>query len=240
MADTRSWRTRIDSPDVSSRFRMMLNMHGDYEEVQIGPFGPRRLLVKGKSLVTLARANTREEAIAAATELAGGWGRAFDRIQGANVLLKANLNSADAFPASTHPEAVRYIVRELKSEGVGRVVIGDCSGPYGHPTRETMRTLGLLGIAEEEGAEVLCFEEEEWVRARPSQETSWTEGIICPRAIFEVDNIVSLPAMKTHRSAAFTLSLKNVVGFLHPESRGFLHSREGSIQEMVAEANLIY
>ncbi|MEE8443090.1 MAG: DUF362 domain-containing protein, partial [Dehalococcoidia bacterium] len=239
-ADTRAWRTRIDSPEASSNFRNMLDIDASYEEAQIQPFGPRRLLVEGKSLVTLARANSREEAIAIAVELAGGWGRAFDRIQGANVLLKVNLNSADAFPASTHPEAVRYVIKQLKKGGVGRVVIGDCSGPYGHPTRETMRALGLLDIAEEEGAEVLCFEDEEWVRARPSQETSWTDGIICPKAIFQTEYIVSLPAMKTHRTAVFTLSLKNVVGLLHPKSRWFMHSQEDVLQKMVAEANLIY
>ena len=71
IADPRPWRTRLDRPEVSKGFLEKLDVQEDYEEVFTRPLRAHRFVEEGKSLVTLAQADSREEAIAAAIELAG-------------------------------------------------------------------------------------------------------------------------------------------------------------------------
>ena len=47
---------------------------------------------------------------------------------GKKVALKANFNSADPFPASTHIDTLRAIVETLKNAGANRISLGERSG----------------------------------------------------------------------------------------------------------------
>ncbi len=47
---------------------------------------------------------------------------------GKNVALKANFNSADPFPASTHLDTLRAIVETLKGTGASEITIAERSG----------------------------------------------------------------------------------------------------------------
>ena len=52
----------------------------------------------------------------------------FGDYSGKQVALKANFNSADPFPASTHIDTLRAIVETLKGAGAGGITLAERSG----------------------------------------------------------------------------------------------------------------
>jgi uncharacterized protein (DUF362 family) len=51
-----------------------------------------------------------------------------DEYSGKQVALKANFNSADPFPASTHLDTLRAIVQTLKNAGASGITLAERSG----------------------------------------------------------------------------------------------------------------
>jgi len=195
----------------------------------------------GKSAVALVRSDDRVKGLQEAMRLLGGLEKAIDGRDG-YVLVKPNCNSDDPFPASTHPDTLRFVLKALLELGVssGEIVVGDMSGPNWQPTRETMRRNGIAGVAEEFGIQVSYFDEEEWVHIKPEGATTWPDGFRVARTVYNASRVISLPALKTHRhGGVFTLSLKNSVGTVNPADRSFFH-RSPEMRRLIAELNLGY
>ncbi len=57
------------------------------------------------------------------------------------------------------------------------------------------------------------------------------------KALKEVEKLVYVCCMKTHKWAKFTFSLKLAVGFMKPSERVLLHARR--LEEKIAELNLV-
>ncbi|MDP2953626.1 MAG: DUF362 domain-containing protein [Chloroflexota bacterium] len=194
-----------------------------------------------KVAVALARGESLGDSIRRAIDLAGGLGF----IQpGQTVLIKPNANSADPYPATTNPDALYEVVRLVWERDPKRVLVGDRS-MYRIATMETLRKLGLYDAAGEARAEIVPFDDLRWVRVHPQGAEHWgPEGFRIPGLLEEVDHIISLPCLKTHFMAAFSLSLKNAVGIVHPEDRlGVLHrghQQEPRFGSLIAEINLAY
>ena len=51
-----------------------------------------------------------------------------DEFNNQNIAVKANYNSADPFPASTHPETLKLLVNSLKKSGANKIVMAERSG----------------------------------------------------------------------------------------------------------------
>src|SRR5512138_3149697 len=64
---------------------------------------------------------------------------------GKQVALKANYNSSDPFPASTHIDTLEGIVNALKQVGAGKVTLGERSG-MGN-TRRVLEHTGVFDLA---------------------------------------------------------------------------------------------
>jgi uncharacterized protein (DUF362 family) len=194
----------------------------------------------GRSMVALVRAKDRADGIAEALRLLGGIDPAIKDLDEGYVLIKPNCNSYDPFPASTHPDTLRLVIELLLKAGLEKeqILIGDMSGPGWLPTENTMRTNGILGVAEELGVSVSFFENEEWVWVRPKEALSWPEGFRIAKKAYDASRIISLPCLKTHQfGGVFTLSLKNSVGLINPADRTILHRNPGC---RIAEINLAY
>ncbi|MGH7394065.1 MAG: DUF362 domain-containing protein, partial [Candidatus Methylomirabilales bacterium] len=57
------------------------------------------------------------------------------------------------------------------------------------------------------------------------------------RAVYEAERLVSVPVLKAHRSASYSLALKNTVGVVHARNKPWAYG--GSAwEEVVAELNL--
>ncbi len=163
--------------------------------------------------------------------------------------LKANYNSADPFPASTHPETLAAIVDRLKDGRVGSVVLAERSG-MGN-TADVLRTMGIVDLARMKGFDLVVLDDLDdmtcWDRQGDVEGFHWTNGFLFPKVFSEADAIVSTCCLKSHRFGGhFTLSMKNSVGMVaavDPDSGyGYmqeLHSSPAQ-RKMIAEINTAY
>jgi uncharacterized protein (DUF362 family) len=166
---------------------------------------------------------------------------------GKRVALKANFNSADPFPASTHPATLKAIVTLLKEAGVTEVTVAERSGMG--DTRETLEKLGILDLSKDLDFKVVVLDEEPkeaWVRIEHSG-THWLKGFYISKLFLDSDIVVQTCCLKTHRfGGRFTMSLKNSVGLVAKRTPGGLYDYmwelHGSPYQrlMIAEINKFY
>jgi uncharacterized protein (DUF362 family) len=150
-----------------------------------------------------------------AIELAGGLG--FIN-KGSTVLIKPNLNTGDPHPASTNPEVVYEVINLIKKQDPYRIIVGDRSG-YWLDTIDCMQQSKIYDAAVSAGAEVYPFDDEEWVKVNPKMAQNWENGFRIPKIVNDVDYIISIPVLKTHSIANFSIAIKNWVGILYPKDR---------------------
>jgi uncharacterized protein (DUF362 family) len=167
--------------------------------------------------------------------------------KGKKVAFKANYNSADPFPASTHLDTLRTLVNGLKEARAGEITLAERSGMG--DTRTVLEQRGVTELAAELGFEALVLDklgEGGWVRLKPKV-SHWRRGVLLAKVFHEADKVVQTCCLKTHRFGGhFTMSLKNSVGLVarfDPQD-GYdymaeLHSSENQ-RLMIAEINQTY
>ena len=163
------------------------------------------------------------------------------------VAVKANYNSADPFPASTHTETLRSVIDELKTSGAGEIVLAERSGMG--ETRMVLEETGVVRLGKELGFRLIILDElpaEGWVHANPPG-SHWKSGFWVARIFTGPGPVVQICCLKTHRFGGhFTMSLKNSVGLIAktgPHSAydymRELHSSPDQ-RKMIAEINAAY
>jgi uncharacterized protein (DUF362 family) len=167
-----------------------------------------------------------------------------DSFSNTNIALKANYNSSDPFPASTHHDTLKNIINVLQDSGAHGITLAERSG-MGN-TRDVLDKMGVLGISQELGFKVVVMDEEEkesWQKISGS-ENHWLKGFYLPKLIFDADKIVQTCCLKTHRFGGhFTLSLKNSVGWVAKKVPGSLYDYMAELhispyqRRMIAEIN---
>jgi len=165
----------------------------------------------------------------------------------ARVALKANYNSSDPFPASTHLDTLRAIVEGLNSAGVGEVVLAERSG-MGN-TREVLEETGVFKLSDEQGFEALVLDEspsEGWVEIGP-EGLHWVRGFKLAKIFTDAQKVVQTCCLKTHRFGGhFTMSLKNSVGLVAKRDPGGIYDYMAELHRspfqrlMIAEINRFY
>jgi uncharacterized protein (DUF362 family) len=162
------------------------------------------------------------------------------------VALKANYNSSDPYPASTHIDTLSAIVEELK-EKKAKVVVAERSG-MGN-TKDVLEETGVVALSSRLGFDVVVLDDLKgsgWVMEIP-EKGHWKKGFLFPELFREADAIVQTCCLKTHRFGGhFTMSLKNSVGMVakyDPED-GYnymseLHTSRYQ-RQMIAEINTVY
>jgi len=128
------------------------------------------------------------------------------------VAIKANFNSADPFPASTHISTLEELVKGLKGSAVTlaeRSGMGDTGG--------VLKEMGVLDLAAKHSFKTVVLNEEEkerWEKIEKG-DTHWLRGFCISKEFLEADSVVQTCCLKTHRFGGhFTLSLKNSVGLV--------------------------
>jgi uncharacterized protein (DUF362 family) len=175
--------------------------------------------------------------------------RKFDlsNFAGKRVALKANFNSADPFPASTHLDTLQAIVENLKGAGVTEVTLGERSG-MGN-TRQVLEHLGVFALSQKLGFNIVILDEtakEAWVKIEHGG-THWLKGFYIAKLFKNAEKVVQTCCLKAHRFGGhFTLSLKNSVGLVAKKLPGGLYDYmwelHGSPYQrlMIAEINRHY
>jgi uncharacterized protein (DUF362 family) len=167
-------------------------------------------------------------------------------VQGKQVFLKPNFNSADPAPGSTHDDVLRTLVEELWGMGARTITVADRSGMA--DTRQAMQQKGIFSLAQELGFEALVLddlEEKDWVAVQPP-DSHWQQGFFFARPFLEAEALVQTCCLKTHRFGGhFTLSLKNSVGMVAkygPDGYNYMNELHSSPYQrlMIAEVNTAY
>jgi len=170
-----------------------------------------------------------------------------DEYSGKRVALKANFNSADAFPASTHLDTLGAVVETLKGAEAEEITFGERS--VMGDTRRVLEQMGFLELSERLGFEAVVLDElakEEWVKV-DRDGSRWLKGFYVAKPFLDADKIVQTCCLKTHRFGGhFTLSLKNSVGLVAKRVPGtiydYMWELHGSPFQrlMIAEINRHY
>lgn len=188
----------------------------------------------GRALVAIVGGRDATEMVPEAVRLLGGLGPL--AVQGKTVLVKPNVLAGDPPPVTTSPEVVASTVRLLREAGAARVLVGDRSAITTMPTRKNFKDTGLDRAAIGAGAEVLSFEDHDWVRIEPEGARYATRYWVA-KAVYEADLLINLPVVKTHRKATYSICLKNLVGVVHPRNTPWVMDKT-HWEEVIAELNL--
>lgn len=197
---------------------------------------PNRFVEGGHALVGVSGAGTVEERIREAVGLIGGFEKL--AIKGKTVLVKPNVVSGEPSPATTDPEVVGALVRILYGYGAKKVYVGDMSA---FSTLSTIRNMGKNGIrkaAEENGAEAVVFEDYGWVEVELPG-ARYIKSAYVTEWLYRADIIINLPVIKTHRSASYSIALKNFIGCTHLRQRPYIVD-SSHWEELIADFNLAY
>ena len=155
-----------------------------------------------------------------------------------SILLKPNILNGASPPTTTNPKVVRAIAKMLYESGASRVLIGDMSAFFKLPTRKNMEMTFMKLMAQEVEAELVPFDEGGWVSVDIPQ-GKFLKRVYVSEVLFQVDRVINIPVIKTHRSATYSIALKNFVGATHFRQRPYLVNRT-HWEEVIAELNLAY
>ena len=169
------------------------------------------------------------------------------RIKNKQIALKANYNSADPFPAQTHLDTLKHLVKGLQAAGAKDIVMGERSG-MGN-TQTVLEQSGVFEQAKKLKLKVQVLNDlplSGWLHC-DVEGSHWDRGFLFAQLFMDADAIVSTCCLKTHMFGGhFTLSLKNSVGMVaryNPQDgydyMGELHGSPHQ-REMIAEINTAY
>jgi uncharacterized protein (DUF362 family) len=194
--------------------------------------------------VVVVNGHSRSAAVGSAIELLGPLALA-----GKEVLLKGSYNSADPFPASTHMDTLRALVKHLREHGAGRITLVERSGMG--VTSEVWRDLGVpSGLRDLDVALVPLdtLEPSRW-RSELLPGSHWKHGVEVPEFLTRETCVVQVCNLKTHRfGGVFSASLKNSVGLVAKWGRvndspyNYMEELHASRDQrfMIAELNQVY
>jgi uncharacterized protein (DUF362 family) len=135
-----------------------------------------------------------------------------DSLSGKKVAIKANFNSPDPYPATTHIDTLSIIVDALQQRSA-RVVLAERSGQG--ETERVLEEMGVYRFAVEKGIEVINLDElgsDGWIKQEGEH---WIRGYLFAKVFNEADAVIQTCCLKTHRFGGhFTMSLKNSVGMI--------------------------
>jgi len=161
--------------------------------------------------------------------------------------LKANFNSADPFPASTHLDTLEAIIQVLRTANVADVTLGERSG-MGNTSR-VLNEMGVFSLSNKLGFKAVVLDElakNEWTKV-DREGTHWLRGFYIAKLFAEAEKVVQTCCLKAHRFGGhFTLSLKNSVGLVAKKTPGSLYDYMWELhsspnqRKMIAEINCHY
>lgn len=178
----------------------------------------------GKALVSMVSTGDTQlkQAVKQAVDMIGGVRKALN--PGDRVLLKANFNSDDPFPASSDLGFLGAVVELLREEGITDLTLGERSGWPWMPTAHVLDEMAVFKFAEEMNLPIIDFDHGPWMDVKLGPEARWWTNAGYHKSLKEFDKIVFLPCMKHHFLARFTMSLKLIVGMTHPVDMQHMHA----------------
>lgn len=187
-----------------------------------------------RSLVAIVHGDDVPRMVDRAVDLVGGMARL--GVAGARTLVKPNVVWGEPPPATTDPRVVRAVAALAKAQGPASLAVGDMSAVLSLPTRPHLEKTGIAEVGREVGAEVLAFDEGEWIKVALPQ-VEYAKTVYVAKAVYEAERLISVPVIKTHRGASFSCALKNTVGCVHGKNKPWNYGSDGW-EPAVAELNM--
>ncbi|MFA4860349.1 DUF362 domain-containing protein [Methanoregula sp.] len=134
-------------------------------------------------------------------------------LAGSSVAVKADYDSANPFPASTHLETLDAIFTALSDEKPESITLAERSSVG--ETREVLADLGVIALARDRGFPITLLDEMERFGWHEIQAPGlhWSRGFFLAAPISRSDHVIQICGLKTDRYGShFALSLKNAVG----------------------------
>jgi uncharacterized protein (DUF362 family) len=185
-----------------------------------------------KSLVAIVHGTDVAAMVERAIALIGGLEKL--PLGGTRTLLKPNVVGGGAPPITTDPRVVQALGMLVQAEQPGALVIGEMSAIMALPTRPHLERSGMLRVARALGAEVIAFDDEDWVEIHPPH-VEYTTAVYVAKSAHEAERLISIPVIKTHRHASFSCALKNTVGCVHGKNKPWMYG--SGWEAAVAELN---
>ena len=190
--------------------------------------------------IALVRTKNRIEGVTRAINLLN-----VNPVNGKEVILKPNFNTADPCPGSTHNDTLYALVEKLQIMGAKHITLAERSGPAN--TRDCMQQKGIFDMAKELGFDIVNLEEikpSDWVRIQP-EGSHWENGFEIARIYNKADCVVQTCCLKTHGFGGhFSMSLKLAVGMVAGRAIGAPYMtemhRSPHQRQMIAEMNAGY
>jgi uncharacterized protein (DUF362 family) len=165
-------------------------------------------------------------------------------LYGISVVVKANFNSADPFPASTHIDTLGTVCGVILEQRPAPVTLIERSG-MGN-TRKVLEETGVLTCSRERAFGVTILDELDrggWQEIQAAG-LHWSRGFFLSKDVARAGYVIQICCLKTHRYGGnFTMSLKNMVGTIARRVPGLdydfmneLHTSQHQ-QSMIAEVN---
>jgi len=166
---------------------------------------------------------------------------------GSEIALKANFNSADPPPASTHLSTLDALCTSILAEKPKKLTLAERSG-MGN-TRNVLDECGVIALAKERGFSTVVLDRIDHTGWREIQSPGlhWSNGFFIAKVFAHADRVVQTCCLKTHRFGGnFTMSLKNSVGIIAKRVPGVSYDFMGELHAspyqrlMIAEINKFY
>ena len=164
-------------------------------------------------------------------------------VQGKNVILKPNINTADPPPASTSMITLKQIIIKLQEMGAKSITIAERCGPAN--TEDAFRKKGLYKLANELDFSIVNISElpkEEFVLKEP-EGSHWKDGFLFAKVYDDAECVIETCCLKTHQYGGhFTLSLKNATALVPRDGYEYMKELHSSPHQrkMIAEINAVY
>jgi uncharacterized protein (DUF362 family) len=178
----------------------------------------------GKSVVVVVHGGEPRALVRRALELLGGPEPV--GLAGRRVLVKPNVVSAAPPPTTTDPRILAAVVEWAREAGARDLSVGDMSAVLKLPTRPNLVDTGIARVTADAGAALLAFDEGDWIEVHP-RAAELQKTVYVAKAVFEAERLISVPVVKTHRSASFSCALKNSVGCVHGRNKPWMFGTLG-------------
>ena len=158
---------------------------------------------------------------------------------GQSVVIKPNITAdmPSSTGGTTHLELVEALVQQVQSCRPSRIVVAEGTGAFG-PTHETaFRSGGWREMAARTGVTLYNLD------AGPHIEVTlahphYPHPLPFSQIVFESDVFITVPCLKTHISADYTVSLKNSFGLTPQWKRSEIHG-QNLLEESLTDLNRI-
>lgn len=158
----------------------------------------------------------------------------FTAFEGARVLVKPNIVSAETYPTTTHPQTLEAVLEFLTKKNY-QVEVGDGPAFEAGNARDIIKHHPLNQVCRKYGLELLNFLEGDF------EEITTCPGVPLFISSFALQSnyFISLPVLKPHTRTGLTGALKNQFGLFPTKERIAMHLGRKDIHKSIAAVNAI-